>query len=55
MDTPVEEILLVHMRDLLAELQAEKPGDRSAKDRAWAVTITEIEKALAYFKMYVVE
>ena len=33
----------------LHELQVTKPNDRSGDDRVWAVTITEIEKALAYF------
>jgi hypothetical protein len=29
--------------------KAEKPNDRSEKDRAYAVTITKLEEAYAYF------
>lgn len=33
-------------------VKAEKPNDRSDKDRAYAVTITELEKVIAYFQVY---
>ena len=36
----------------LHELKRAKPNDRSAKDRAYAVTITEMEKVHAYFVMF---
>ncbi len=32
--------------------KAHKPSDRSEQDRAYAVTITELEKAHAYFVVY---
>ena len=43
------------MQLLLDSLTAEKPNDRSELDRRYAVTITEIEKIIAYFKTYVVD
>lgn len=33
-------------------VKAAKPNDRSDKDRAYAVTITELEKVIAYFQVY---
>lgn len=39
----------------LARMQEGKPNDRSEADRRWAVSITEMEKALAYFKTWVVD
>ena len=38
----------------LSLMKANKPNNRSELDRAWAVTITEFEKMLAYFRVYVV-
>jgi len=38
--------------ELLAKLKELKPNDRSAEDRYWAITITEVEKARAVFGMY---
>lgn len=43
------------MVELLMELQENKPSDRSMRDRHYAVTITEFEKMMAYFKTFVVE
>lgn len=37
---------------LLLQLRAYKPNDRSEQDRYWAITITELEKAIAIFKTY---
>ncbi len=37
---------------LLYELRAQKPNDRSDKDRYWAIVITEVEKAKAIFLQY---
>ena len=36
-------------------LKRYKPEDRSEKARAFAVTITELEKAYAFFKTFVVD
>lgn len=42
------------LRDTLAVLKKHKPDDRSELDRRYAVTITELEKTLAYFYTFVV-
>lgn len=44
-DVETWEALLVAYR----KLKASKPEDRSEKARRYAVTITEMEKALSYF------
>lgn len=49
-----EKVLFVLETALLA-LEMEKPGDRSEVDRSYAVTITEMEKVIAYFDRYVVQ
>lgn len=36
--------------DLLRTLQANKPNDRSEKDRIYAVTITDVQKVYAWFQ-----
>lgn len=47
-------LVLAAIEDALADARRQKPNDRSEKDRAYAVTITELEKALAYFKTFVI-
>jgi hypothetical protein len=37
----------------LEKLRDHKPNDRSAADRSWAVTITMMEQAIAYFDVWV--
>lgn len=39
----------------IAATRMSKPNDRSEVDRAWAVTLTELEKVLAYFQFWVVQ
>lgn len=39
----------------LFTLHQNKPNDRTNKDRYYAVTITELEKVLAYFTMFVLD
>lgn len=39
----------------LLTLRKNKPNDRTNKDRSYAVTITELEKVLAYFTMFVLD
>jgi hypothetical protein len=39
---------------LLNRLKASKPDDRSEEDRCWAVTITELEKVIAYYEFWVI-
>lgn len=41
------------MRDLLRKLRDAKPEERNELARRYAVTITEAEKLLAYFWVYV--
>lgn len=43
------------LRGAVARMQAGKPNDRSEADRRWAVSITQMETALAYFKTWVVD
>lgn len=42
------------LREALESLRKTKPGDRSEVDRRIAVTITELEKVLAYYLAFVV-
>lgn len=51
MDTTLES----EMIELLQKLRASKPEDRSEKARRVAVTITELEKVIAYYRGFVVE
>lgn len=50
----IGEIALRRLEDTLAYLRAGKPSERSELTRRYAVSITELEKAVAYFKVYVV-
>ena len=50
-----QETLIDEMVELLQKLRASKPEDRSEKARRIAVTITEFEKVLAYYRAFVVE
>lgn len=43
------------LEDALRALQGNKPQERGEEARAWAVTITELEKVIAYFEKYVVK
>lgn len=42
------------LRAALEKLKSEKPNDRSEKDRRYAIAITELEKAIAYYVAWVV-
>ena len=46
---------LAHIDDTLDRLRKAKPPERSEEARCYAVVITEIEKARAYFKTYVLD
>lgn len=43
------------MAKLLEEMRKSKPSERSEEARRYAVTITELEKTFAYFKVFVVD
>ena len=34
-------------------MRASKPNDRSEQDRAWAIAITDMQKLVAFFNVYV--
>lgn len=44
--------LLVLINNVINKLKEEKPNDRSELDRRYAITITEMEKVLAYYVMF---
>ena len=46
--------LLIKMKSLLEEMRKVKPEERSEIARRYAVTITEFEKVMAYFQVFVV-
>lgn len=48
-----ENEILKRYNDLIDALKAEKPKDKSEKDRHYAIAITELEKALAYYFTFV--
>ena len=39
----------------LKEVKEAKPGDRTDRDRFCQIVITDLEKAIAIFKLYVVQ
>ena len=41
------------LRDTVDALKEAKPGDRSEVDRCYAVVITMLEKAVAFFDYYI--
>jgi len=48
-------IVLAAITAALNTARNNRPSDRSAKDRAYAVAITDLEKVIAYFTMYAYE
>jgi hypothetical protein len=46
---------LLYIDDTLRRLRAARPNDRSSEDRCYAIVITDIERARAYFKTYVLD
>lgn len=46
----------LHQLSRVYELMKEnKPNDRSETDRCWAIAITDMQKLLAFFKVFVAE
>lgn len=41
--------------DAMKELKDSKPNNKSEADRRYAVTITDLEKVMAYFQVYIIE
>lgn len=49
------EMAMQMLNSALLTLMMSKPTDRTEVARYWAVTITDMEKVVAYFKTYVAE
>ena len=47
-----ENEVLAAMDELLRTLQRNKPNDRSEKDRVYAVALTDVQRAYAWFAMF---
>jgi hypothetical protein len=45
---------LTALKEALAELREQKPKEQGEEARRYAVTITELEKVIAYFYTFVV-
>lgn len=43
------------LEQAIADLRAAKPEERNERARRYAVTITDLEKVIAYFKVYIVD
>jgi len=52
---PNDETIWRELQDVLADMRALKPAERSEKARRYAIAITELEKNLAYFKLFIVD
>lgn len=51
-----DEFCLNLLNDVLRALQGNKPKVKDPQEaRAWAVTVTELEKTIAYFEKFVVD
>ncbi len=50
-----DQSVLWQLQTTLSELRSARPDERSEKSRRYAITITEMEKVLAYFKTFVVD
>lgn len=46
-------ITLERLEQTYQMMKANKPNDRSEQDRYWAIAITDMEKLIAFFKVYV--
>ena len=54
--TPTSDMVVLDwLTDCLRVLRINKPNERGERARRYAVTITEMEKVLSYFKTYISE
>lgn len=53
-DSELVKIYLV-LTNALVALRDAKPSDRSEMDRRWAITITEMEKVVAYYNSWILD
>ena len=51
----IDKVILNEMIHVLSSLRTNKPGRDATVARQWAITITELEKGVAYYKMFVVD
>ncbi len=51
----VDQVMLESLQVVLAELRQARPDYRCERSRRYVVTITEMEKILAYFKVMVAD
>ncbi len=47
--------MLIMLHSTLSSLCGNRPNERSERSRRYAVTITEMEKVVAYFKTFVID
>ena len=47
--------VLISLESTLRMIKRNRPNDRSEIDRRYAVTITDFEKVMAYFKTYILD
>ncbi len=47
--------ILISLESSLHMIKRNRPNDRSEIDRRYAILITDFEKAIAYFKTYIVD
>lgn len=47
--------VLFKLQEVIALMRAHKPEERNEKARRYAVSVTEMEKVIAYFKTYVID
>ena len=45
--------VMTALENALTVLREQKPNDKSEKDRRYAVTITEMEKVIAYYATFI--
>jgi hypothetical protein len=48
----VNKAVITDLAEALENLRESRPGDHSNQDRAYAILITDLEKALAYAEAY---
>jgi hypothetical protein len=46
---------LTDLKEALKSLKANKPNDRSERDRYTAIAITDLEKLIAFYEKYCLE
>ncbi len=54
---PDSELVKIYqvLASALITLRDAKPNDRSEMDRRWAITVTEMEKVVAYYNSWILD